>query len=104
VPWFAIRSVYHFGQKDDGTNVFEERVVCFEADTPEEAHRKGSAESEQYAADLGFEVFPEREGYRQDDEPLIDGYEVWSALFEARQSLAEFYAARYAAYEYHLDP
>ena len=74
-----------------------------QASNPQQAESQHQ-QSEQCAANNGFEVFSEREGYRQDDEPLIDGYEVWSALFEARQSLAEFYAARYAAYKYHPDP
>jgi len=94
-----------FNEMTPGPNPREiSNIVVAQADTGEDAHRKASAESEQYAANNGFEVFSEREGYRQDDEPLIDGYEVWSALFEARQSLAEFYAARYAAYKYHPDP
>ena len=104
MPWFAIRSVYLFGRKSDGTNVFEERVVCFEAPTADDAHARAARESERYAADNGFEVFPEREAYRQDDEPLIDGYELWSVMYESRQSLAEFYAARYSAYDYRPDP
>jgi len=27
MPWFGVRSVYRFGQKADGTNIFEERIV-----------------------------------------------------------------------------
>lgn len=53
MPWFAIRSVYLFGQKFDDTNVFEERIVCFEAASAHEAHVKAKRESEQYAADNG---------------------------------------------------
>ena len=100
MAWFAIRSVYRFGEKSDGTNIFEERVVCFEAESADAAHAKAKAESERYAAEHDFEVFPERDGYEQDGDPLIDGYEVWSVLFEARESLADFYAARYARYDY----
>jgi hypothetical protein len=100
MPWFAIRSVYLFGEKFDGTNVFEERIVCFEAASAHEAHVKAKSESEQYAADNGCEVFPEQEGYEQDGDALIDGYEVWSVLLEARQSLADFYAERYERYTY----
>ena len=99
--WFAIRSVYLFGRKSDGANIFEERVVCFRAASPEEAHARAKRESERYAAENGMEVFPERDGYEQDGDPLIDGYEVWSVLLEARQSLAEFYATRYSGYDYH---
>ena len=101
MAWFAIRSVYLFAQKSDGTNVFEERVVAFEAPEPEAAHKKAEVESEQYAQANDFEVYPERDSYRQDGEPLIDGYELWSELFEPRQSLAEFYESRYSKYDYH---
>src|SRR5689334_19331914 len=101
MAWFAIRSVYLFGQKSDGMNVFEERVVCFEAENWEAAHTKAKAESEQYASDNRFEVFPERDGYEQIGDALIDGYEVWSILLESRESLAEFYATRYTKYDYH---
>jgi hypothetical protein len=101
MPWFAIRSVYHFGTKSDGTNIFEERVVCLEARDADEAHEKAAQESIRYAEENGYEVHPERDGYTQDGEPLIDGYEVWSILFQCRRSLAEFYAARYSNYDYH---
>ena len=100
MAWFAVRSVYLFGQKTDGTNVFEERVVCFQAESADAAYAKAKQESERYAQDNGCEVFPERVGYEQDGDPLIDGYEVWSELFESRETLADFYAARYTKYDY----
>ena len=100
MPWFAVRSVYLFGHKSDGTNIFEERVVCFQADSPATAHDKAKRESEQYAADNDLEAFPERLAYEQDGDALIDGYELWSELYEARVTLAAFYAVRYARYEY----
>jgi hypothetical protein len=99
--WFGVRSIYLFGAKSDGSNVFEERVVCFEADSPAAALAKAKVESEQYASSQDFEVFPDRVAYEQDGDALVDGYEVWSELFESRESLAEFYASRYAKYEYH---
>jgi hypothetical protein len=42
--------------------------------------------------------------YRQDGEKLIDGYEVWSQLFEAKISLAEFFKVRYENFRYVPDP
>jgi len=36
--WFGIRAIYLFGQKRDGKNIFEERIVLFSAGTAEEAH------------------------------------------------------------------
>lgn len=101
MPWYAIRTVYHFGVKGDGTNVFEERIVSFEASDWPEAHAKAEAESDTYAKDRDLSVHPERSGYEQDGEPLIDGYEIWSELFESPLSLENFYTERYAKYEYH---
>jgi hypothetical protein len=101
MPWYAIRTVYLFGQKPDGvTNVFEERVVAFEAASWDEANAKGDAESTAYAEVNGFEAHPEQSGYEQDGAALVDGYEVWSELFEAPLGLDEFYARRYEAYAF----
>ncbi|HEX9953506.1 MAG TPA: DUF4288 domain-containing protein, partial [Rubricoccaceae bacterium] len=76
MPWFAIRTVYHFGVKDNGTDVFEERVVCFEAASWDEAHDKAHEESERYAREGEVEAHPAQEGYELDDGALIDGHEV----------------------------
>ena len=104
MAWYAIRSIYHFGVKDDGTNVFEERIVAFEAESWDEAHEKAHAESKEYAESLEMEVHPDRVGYEQDGDPLIDGYEVWSELYESSEPLAEFYERRYSACDYTPDP
>ncbi len=101
--WYAVRSVYHFGTKEDGKNTFEERIVCFEASDFEEANTKAINESKEYAADNGFEVHDEQLTYKQDGESLIDGYELWSELYESDQSLNEFYEDRYKKYIYHPD-
>lgn len=100
MAWYAIRTVYLFGQKPDGTNVFEERVVAFEAASWDEANAKGDAESTAYAEANGFESHPEQSGYEQDGSALIDGYEVWSELFEAKVDLESFYRQRYEAYAF----
>ena len=104
MDWFAVRSVYLFGVKRNGRNIFEERIVCFRAASADEAHGKAAEESRQYAEDNGLEAHPERESYEQDGDDLIDGYELWSELFEADQSLGEFYASRYTKYDYVPDP
>jgi hypothetical protein len=103
MPWFAIRTVYRFSVKADGTNVFEERVVAFEAASTDEAHRKADVESGVYAKQNNLLAHSEQSGYRLDAEPLIDGQEVWSELFEAHATLNEFYAGRYSAYLYTPD-
>lgn len=104
MPWFAIRTVYHFGIKSDGMNVFEERIVCFSAASSDEAHLKASAESAEYEARNNVIAHPEQSGYEQDGQALIEGYEVWSELFESRDSLDQFYAKRYGRYEYRVEP
>jgi hypothetical protein len=104
MPWFAIRTVYHFGVKADGTNVFEERVVSFEAASSAEAHHKADVESEAYAKENDFIAHSEQSGYKQDGAALIDGYEIWSELFESRESLEQFYASRYSRYLYMPEP
>jgi hypothetical protein len=104
MPWFGVRSLYQFGTKADGTTIFEERIVVFEAETSDEALNRGADEAERYAEENGFEVLSKWDGYEQDGDSLIDGYEVWSQLFEARMSLEEFYATRYARFDYNPDP
>lgn len=99
--WYAIRTVYHFGVKSDGMNVFEERVVCFSGESSDEAHEKAASESQQYEAQNNVVAHPEQSGYRQDGHALIDGYEVWSELFESHSTLEKFYSERYEKYEYH---
>jgi len=56
MEWFAVRSIFKFGEKADGTNIFEERVVGFCAADVDEALHKAEAESQQYAQSSGFEV------------------------------------------------
>ena len=43
MSWYAIRTVYDWGTKTDGTAVFEERIVVFEATSWDEAHTKARA-------------------------------------------------------------
>ena len=104
MPWYAIQTVYHFGVKADGTNIFEERVMSFEAPNFADAHRKAVAESEAYAKENNFVRYSEQSGYEQDGSPLVDGYELWSELYESRESLEQFYASRYRRYLYTPDP
>ena len=103
MPSYAIRTVYLFGVKPDGRNVFEERVVAFNAESWAEAHAKGEAEAERYTQQNDFVQHPEQSGYVQDGHVFPDGYEVWSELFESSAALPEFYAKRYQQFEYRSD-
>lgn len=98
--WYASRSIYLFSTKENGNNVFEERIVCFEADDVNAANIKAAKESQEYAISNGFKVHDEQLTYRQDGESLIDGYELWSELYEAEKSLSEFYQDHYRKYIY----
>lgn len=101
--WYGIRTVFLFDRKKDGTNVFEERVVVFSGITVERALAKAQKEAEAYAKALNMAMHPYMEAYIQDGDDLIDGYEVWSTLYESRESLNAFVKKRYDKYEYHPD-
>ncbi|QOV91788.1 hypothetical protein [Humisphaera borealis] len=78
--------------------------MCFEAASYDEAFEKAKRESDHYVASAEFaecEAFEQLQAYQQDGDPLIDGYEVYSKLYESRESLGEFYANRFERYEYH---
>ena len=101
--WYGIRSIFLFGRKKDGTNVFEERVVVFSGVTVERAFAKAKKEAENYAKVLNMKMHPYMEAYTQDGDDLIDGYEVWSVLYESREALRSFFKMRYDKYQYHPD-
>jgi hypothetical protein len=84
----------------EGLNIYEERIVCIEAETFEDAHNKAIKEAEEYTDCNGFEMYHEQVCYEQDGEKIIDGYEVWSELFQSNQNLDEFYKERYLKYVY----
>lgn len=104
IDWFGIRTVYHFGKKNDGTNVYEERVCIFSGENDDEAFEKARREADGYAKDLNLIWHFQQEAYIQDGNPLIDGYEVFSELFEFDGDLKTFYEERYTRYTYTPDP
>ncbi|GGA29511.1 DUF4288 domain-containing protein [Dyella nitratireducens] len=101
MAWYGIRTIYQWGEKSDGTSIFEERIVVFEATSSDEAHAKASTEAKAYSGGTAWIAYPEQVGYEQDGKPLVDAYEVWSELFEGSCSLDEFYAQRYSRFLYH---
>ncbi|WP_074870825.1 hypothetical protein [Atopomonas hussainii] len=103
MPWYAIRNVYHFGVKADGKNIFEERIVCFAAESATAAHKLAEVESRDYAISNNFVGHDEQVGYELDPDDLIQGHEVWSELFESLDSLEIFYQKRYLDYVYTPD-
>ena len=101
MPWYAVRTIYHFGAKSNGKNLFEERVVCFEASDWPEPIQKQKKNPPLTPQKITSSPSPEHSGYEQDGKALIDRYELWSELFESTKTLEEFYANRYGKYEYH---
>ena len=101
--WFGVRSVYLFGKKKDGTNVFEERVVAFCAKSSDEVFAKAEREAQAYAASNKLEWHPFQIACFQAGDPLIDGCEIWSELYESSENLQSFVKSRYEKYEYHPD-
>jgi hypothetical protein len=101
--WFAVRTIYLFGKKQDGTNIFEERVVVFFAHTESVAFAKAEREADVYAGRFKMQWHPLQVAYVQDGDTLIDGYEVWSELYQSSEDLDSFVKSRYQRYEYHPD-
>ena len=101
--WFGVRGIYLFGKKTDGTNIFEERVVVFSGSRSDEALSKAKQEADAYARQHQMLRHPRLEAYEQDGDPLIDGYEVWSELFESPEDLQPFVSSKYERYEDHPD-
>ncbi len=98
--WYSIRSIYNWGKKSNGNNVFEERIVIFEGGTFDDAHAKAIKESAAYAREGQHKIHPDHVGYVQDGQALIDGYEVWSEFYESADTLNSFYQKKYINYEY----
>lgn len=78
MPWFSVRSVYRFRARLDGHDVYEERVVLFDAADADGAISMAEAEAAEYAADLeGAEVLTLFQCFWLFDEPG-NGAEVFS--------------------------
>ena len=74
----------------------------FLAESFEEAHEKGKSESELYAKENDFDVHSEQLVYKQDGKQLLDGYELWSELYQAPLDLESFYKEHYLKHAYIL--
>lgn len=101
--WFGVRSVCLFGKKKDGKNIYEERVLVFSGSNWQEAVSKAMAEMKEYTGFLKTVGYSEVVGYEQDGEPMIDGYEVWSEMYETTEDLDAFVESRYKKYKYQPD-
>jgi hypothetical protein len=102
--WFGVRSLFLFGKKQDGTNIIEERIVVYSGQDWEDVFAKAEQADAAYIRDSAMMVHPWREAYEQDGDALIDGYEVWSTLYETPSSLDEFVHQHYECPAFHPDP
>ena len=75
--------------------------MAIEAPSFDEALQNADDEAAEYERAHGYTAHQDQMAYEQDGDDLIDGYEIWSQLFEARLSLDDFYAERYARFDYH---
>lgn len=101
--WFAVRTVYLFGTKPDGRNLYEERIVAFAAGDLEQARGKAAREAEAYAAKLQVQGYSQQVVYEQEGRPLLDGYELWSEIYESELDLDTFYHERYERFLGHQE-
>ena len=103
IMWFGIRSVFFWGTRADGMNIFEERICVFSGASIDDAFAKSEKEADAYAEFIGAICHPWQEAFYQDGDALIDGYEVWSEMFEFNGDLEAFFQSRYAKFDYQGD-
>lgn len=78
--WYGVRSVYRFEAAVDGHDVYEERVVLFEADDFDAAIAKAEEEATAYVAALEHgEVLPLFQSYAVSDD-VGEGAELFSLM------------------------
>lgn len=64
-------------------------------------HVEAAGEAATYARENSLiEIHDESVAYVQDGDALIDGYELWSMLYESDLSLDDFYEQRYSRFTY----
>ena len=56
--WFGVRSLCLFGRKQNGINIYEERILLFSGADANEALLKAGDEVDQYARDVCREACP----------------------------------------------
>ncbi len=79
VKWFSVRSVYRHPDVDEGREVYEERVVLFNADDFDAAIALAESEAADYVEDTDNEVLPLFQAHWLFDDPA-DGGEVFSLM------------------------
>jgi len=96
---FAIRSLYTIAIAQDGTYLYEERVVHFSGKTEAEALAKAEMESMDRADHLEIDVYGERLICQIDHLNLADGVELWSDEMQSPLEVDEFYQQKYSRFE-----
>lgn len=95
--WYGVRSLIQMKANEaiDGY-VYEERIVCFQADSEDILLEKAELEVSSYVEINGFINYHSQFSfYLQDGDALIDGYELWSILYASNLPLDAFYEEKY---------
>ncbi len=104
--WFAVRTIYKFGKKKNGRNIYEERIVTFSGINLDEIWHKAEIEANEYSLHLRYNgklKYITTMAYLQDGDKLIDGYEVWSCQYESNYPIRKFIKQKYDVFEYNPD-
>lgn len=92
-PWYAVRCVFRWKSpkaERPGCLIYEERIVVVRAHSFEEAHERGEAEAQEYAADGDMELLEFSEVFHLFDRKITDRTEVFSKLRESPLSPDEY--------------
>ena len=103
INWYAVRTIFHFGNTAKEKYIYEERIVVFCGKNFDEAFEKAVKESIEYDRAIGPKrqrPYSIKSAYQQDGDSLIDGYEVWSELNESNLKISSFYKEKYLKFNY----
>src|SRR5262245_19172666 len=103
--WYAIRAVYEHGREDDGTGVFCERVLLFQAPDAEKTVEQAKRESDQYLKlNPEFRRVGEWSAFGlQNNRSHGSGAEVWAMVYLDKRSGEDFYHGHYKKLEIPTD-
>jgi hypothetical protein len=96
--WYALRAVYEHSREEDGTGVFCERVLLFNADNVEAALDQAERESARYLRlNPGFRRIGEWAAFaiHKNQCPPESGAEVWAMIYLDKRSGENFYREHY---------
>ena len=101
MSWYSIRTVYRHGAEEDGTNIFEERILLVRATDTASAFARAEAELSLYLKlNPTFERIGEWVAFQISFKgDLGESTEVWSGLSRSHLAPPDYYRARYSSFE-----